>query len=91
MRTWSLPLAAEAVVCAGLHTLMAPLSLGLLLVPMASSGPLFMLIFIATAAAALLVYWQLALATIERSLSLRTAVLDWRRRSGLRPCSADPR
>jgi hypothetical protein len=76
MRSWSVPLVVEAAVCGGLHTLLAPLSLGVLFVPMDASGPALVLAFLAAATVALVAYWQLALATIERK-AYRFGPLYW--------------
>ena len=76
MRSWSLPFAIEAALCAGLHTLVAPFALFAVLAPMEWWGALLVVGFLLAATVALAAYWQLALATIERRL-LRFGALYW--------------
>lgn len=66
MKSWSVPLAIEAVLCAGLHTLCAPLLLFMVLAPMVWWGALVVLALAAACGIALFAYWKLAMATIER-------------------------
>lgn len=66
MKTWSLPLAMEAVLCAGLQTLCAPLGIFALLAPMELRDAVLVVAATLAATLALLAYWQLALATIVR-------------------------
>jgi hypothetical protein len=66
MKQWSRFLALEAVVCAGFHTLCAPLLLFSILVPMDFWSATLVFTAAVLAATALLIYWRLALATIEQ-------------------------
>ena len=76
MKTWSVPLAIEAALCAGLHTLCAPLLLFAVLAPMAGWGVLVVLAVVAVSAVALFAYWKLAMATIERR-AFRFGLVYW--------------
>ena len=53
MKSWSVPLAIEAALCAGLHTLCAPLLLFVVLAPMVWWGALVVLTLVAACGVAL--------------------------------------
>lgn len=76
MKTWSAPLAIEAVLCGGAHTLCAPMLFLMLLVPMTLRGTLVFLALGLGAAFSLVAYWCLALATIRRE-RIRFGCLYW--------------
>lgn len=76
MKSWSVPLAIEAALCAGLHTLCAPLLIFTVLAPMVWWGALVVLALVAACGVALFAYWKLAMATIERR-AFRFGLVYW--------------